>query len=96
MWPPIGFEAEINEDNWEIHQVTSGDLHKIYKATAKEFFYERLQLMFSVMKIQCNTSISFKSKGMCTKPKGGKIMWIKLIKINESQPGGRFKYQAND
>lgn len=24
------------------------------------------------------------------------MMWIKLIQINESQLGGRFKYQADD
>lgn len=52
--------------------------------------------MFSVMKNQSNTRISFKSKGTRTKPKGRQMMWIKLIKINESQLGGKFKYQVDN
>lgn len=34
LWPPTDFEAEINEDTWEIHQITSGGLYKIYKESS--------------------------------------------------------------
>lgn len=55
---------------------------KSMKKRANFFFNEKLKLMFAVMKNQC---ISFKSKGRCTKSKGRKQVWIKLIKINKSQ-----------
>lgn len=42
---------------------------KSIKKTAKDFFNERLELMFSIMKNQNNTRVSFKSKGRHTKPK---------------------------